>query len=179
MRLVTSITKHALGVRDRIHLRKTLRLGSVFFVAAPAEVGYVRQLGHIGNGVVSVFSQGAMAGLATNLRVLSPAMRLGFGIVAEDALASASIGNGERADHVDCTCPIVSKFPKVLGHHGGAENQKNTHSRQQDQPRANQVSRIPEKATQCHPPIQIRYFCLYLRRAEGLPQAWLSLLVQD
>ena len=132
---------------------KALRLGSVFFVAAPAEVGDVGQLGHIGFGVVRVFGQGAVAGLATNARVLSPVVRLGFFVVADGALAAAGIGNGKRADHVERTRPIMSVFPKVLGHHGGAENQENSHPRQQDQPGANQVSRIPEKATQRHPPI--------------------------
>ena len=36
VRLVTSVAKHALRMRDRIDLGKPFRLGSVFFVAAPA-----------------------------------------------------------------------------------------------------------------------------------------------
>ena len=108
---------------------------------APAEVGYVGQLGQIGNGVVSAFGQEAVAGFASHFRMLP---HLGFLIVAEDALASVSIGNRERANHVERTSRVVSIFPKVLGHHSGAANQENTHSRQPAQPRANQVSRIPE-----------------------------------
>ena len=78
VRLVASVAKHALRVRDRIYLGKALGLGSVFFMAAPAEVGDIGQLGHIGNGVVSMFGQGAVAGFATNARVLTPVVRLGF-----------------------------------------------------------------------------------------------------
>jgi hypothetical protein len=79
--------------------------------------------------------------------MLAPVMHLGFLVVAEGALASASIGNGERGDHVERTGPVVSVFPKVLGHHGGADNQEDNHSGQQDQRGTNQMSRIPEKAT--------------------------------
>ena len=131
-------------MRDRIYLGKALGLGSVFFMAAPAEVGDIGQLGHVGNGIVSVFGQGSVAGFATNTRVLTPVVGLGLFLVAGDALASAGIGHGEGADHVEGARPVVSVFPEVLGHHGGAENQENSHSRQQDQPRTNQVPGIPE-----------------------------------
>ena len=153
MRLVTSVTKHALGVRNGFYLGKTFGLGRVFFVAAPAQVGDVGQLGHIGDRVIRMFGQRSVTGLATNSRVLSAAMHLGFILVAGGALASAGIGNWERGNGVERTRRVMSVFPKVLGHHGGAENQENTHCRQQDQPGTNQVSRISEKATQCHPPI--------------------------
>jgi hypothetical protein len=91
MRLVAGVTKHALGMRDRIYLGKTLGLGGVFFMAAPAEVGDSGELGHIGNGVVSVLGQGAVTGLASNTSMLSPTMRLGFFIVARRTFASAGI----------------------------------------------------------------------------------------
>jgi hypothetical protein len=144
MRLVASAAKHALRMRDRIYLGKVLGLGCVFLMAAPAEVGDIGQLGHVGNGIVSVFGQGAMAGFATNTRVLTPVVGLGLFLVASDALASAGIGHWERTDHVERARAVVSVFPEVLGHHGGAENQENPHSRQQDQPGANQVPGIPE-----------------------------------
>lgn len=91
-----------------------------------------------------MFGQGSVAGFATNTRVLTPVVGLGLFLVAGDALASAGIGHGEGADHVEGARPVVSVFPEVLGHHGGAENQENSHSRQQDQPRTNQVPGIPE-----------------------------------
>jgi hypothetical protein len=122
VRLVTNVAKHALRMRHRIHLGKSLGLSSVFLMAASAEVGYVRQFGDIGDGVVRVFGQGAVAGLAGDTRVLSPVMHLGLLIVAEAAFGSARIGNGVRVDHVERTHTIVSIFSKVLGHHGGANN---------------------------------------------------------
>ena len=140
MRLVTRIAKHALGMRDRIYLGKGFRLGSVFFMAAPAEVADVGQLGHIRLGVVSVFGQWSVAGLTTNARMLTRVVRLGFFFVADGAVALAGIGDGERADHVKRARPVVSVFTKVLRHDGGAENQENSRRRQQDQSGANQVA---------------------------------------
>jgi len=151
--LVTGVANHALGVRDGIHLGKPFRLCSVFFMAATAEVGYVGQFRHVGNGVFSVFGQGAVACLTMYIGMLTRVMYLGFLVVAESALASASIGNGERGDHIECTGSVVSIFPKVFGYYGGTNNQENNNSGQQDERGANQVSRISEKATQCHPPI--------------------------
>ena len=91
MRLVTRVAKHSLRVCDGIDLGKRFWLGSVFFMAAPAEVGDSGELGHIGNGVVSVLGQGAVTGLASNTSMLSPTMRLGFFIVARRTFASAGI----------------------------------------------------------------------------------------
>jgi len=133
VRLVTSVANHALGVGDGIYLGKAFRLGGVFFMAAPAEVGYVGQLGHIRNGVVSVFGQGAVACLTMHIRVLTPVMHFGFLVMAEGALGSAGIRNGERGDHVERTGPVVSVFPKVFGNHCGADNQEDNHSGQQDE----------------------------------------------
>ena len=179
VRLVTSVAKHALGVRDRIDLGKALRLGSVFFMAAPAEVGDVGQLGHIGDGVVRMFGQGSVAGLATNSRMLSPVMHLGFFFVAGGALASAGIGNGQRADHVERARPVVSVFPKVLGHHGGAENQEDSHSPPARPARDESGVQNSGKSDSMPSPNLKRYSCPHLRRAKGLPQVWLLLFVQD
>jgi len=151
VRLVTSVANHALGVRYGIHLGKGFRLGSVFFMAAPAEVGDIGQFGHVGDGVVHMFGQGAVACLTMYTRMLTCVMHLGFLVVADRALASASIGNGERGDHVKRTRPVVSVFSKVFGYHNGPDNQEDNHSRQQDERGTNQVSGISEKATQCHP----------------------------
>ncbi len=164
MRLVTSVANHALGVRHRIHLGKSLGLGGVLFMAAPAEVGHVRQLGNIGNGIVRVFGQGAVAGLAAHARVLPRVMHLGFIGVAEGALACPRIGNRQGGDHVKRTRPVVSILPKVFGHHGGADNEEDDDSRQQDQRGSNQVCRISEKATQCQPPSQAVYLSAFAAR---------------
>jgi len=120
--LVTSVANHALGVRDGIHLGKPFRLGGVFFMAATAEVGYVGQLGHVGDGIVNVFGQRAVACLTMHIRMLARVMNLRLLVVAEGALASASIGDGERGDHVERTRPVVSIFPKVFGYHSGTNN---------------------------------------------------------
>ena len=86
MRLVTSVAKHSLGVRHGIHLRKSLGLGRIFFVAAAAEVGDVGQLGHIPTFGLDVFGLGTVAGLTMHPCVFSGVMHFDFGIMAEGAL---------------------------------------------------------------------------------------------
>lgn len=151
MRLVTRVAKHSLRVRDGIDLGKPFRLGGVLFVAPPAEVGDVRQLGGIAAFSLHMFGLRTVAGLASHPRMLSRVMNFGFSIVAEGALASTRIGNRRRGNHVQRSRPVVSVLAKVLGYHGGANDEEDHHSSQKDQSGTNQVSRIPEKATQSHP----------------------------
>jgi hypothetical protein len=144
VRLVTVIAKHALGVRGRFHLRETLGLGGVFFMAAAAEVRHVRQLGDVRGWVAHVSSQRAVTSLASHTRVLSAAVNLGFLFVAQSALGMSGVGDRTTTDHRQRAGAVVPVFPKVFGHHKGAQNQENSHAGKQNQRRANQVSRIPE-----------------------------------
>jgi hypothetical protein len=57
-----------------------------------------------------------MTGLAGDVRMLATAMRLGFLIVAKDALAVPSVGDGASADHIERARPVMSVHPKVLRH---------------------------------------------------------------
>ena len=177
VRLVTSVAKHPLRVRHRIDLGKSLGLRSVFFVAAAAEVGDIGQLGNIATFGLHMFRLGTVAGLASHPRMLSRVMHFGFGIVAEGALASARIGDRRGGDHVQRSRPVVSVFAKVFGYHDGANNQEDHHSGQQNQGRTNQVSRISEDATQCHPQIQMVLLSA-LTAGQGPPQASLCLTGQ-
>ena len=83
-------------------------------------------LGTFAPGSSSVFGQGAMAGLASHTRMFSGVVHFGFLLVAERALASARIGDGQGRDHVKGARPVVSVFAKVFGHHGGAKIRKTT-----------------------------------------------------
>ena len=122
MRLMTCVAKHSLRVRDGIHLRKPFRFGSVFFMAAAAEVGNVRQLGNISAFRLDMLGLGTVAGLAGHSRVFSRIMNFGFGIVAECTLASARIGDRRSGDHVQGSRPVMSVLTKVFGNHGGAND---------------------------------------------------------
>ncbi len=159
MRLMTSVAKHSLRVRNGIDLRKPFRFGSVLFMAAAAEVGDVRQLGNIAAFSLDMLGLGTVAGLAGHSRVLSRVMNFGFGLVAESALASARIDDRRGGNHVQSSRPVMSVFTEVLGNHGGANDQEDNQSSQKDQSWTNQVSRISEKATQCHPQNLSRYSC--------------------
>ena len=175
---MTSVARHALRVRHGIDLGKTLGLGSIFFVAAAAEVGDIGQLGDVPTFCLNVFCLGTVAGLASHSRMFSRVVHLGFGIVAEGALASARIGDGRGHDHVQGSRAIVSVEAKVLGDHDGANNQEDHHSGQKNECRANQMSRIPEDATQCHPQKIETALLSAMTAGLGPPQASLCLIGQ-
>lgn len=153
MWLMTSVAGHALRVRHSSDLGNSLGFGSIFFMAAAAEIGDIGQLGNVATFRLYVFCLGTVAGLARHTRMFSRIVHFGFGIVAERALASARIGDWRRRDHVQGSRAVVSVEPKVFGNHGGANDEEDNQSSQKDQSGTNQVSRIPEKATQCHPHI--------------------------
>jgi hypothetical protein len=144
VRLVTVIAKHALGVHGRLHLREAPGLGAVFFMAAAAEVRHIRQLGDVRGWVANVFGQRAVASLAGHPRVLSAPVSLGFRFVAQSALGMPGVGDRTTTDHRQRAGAVVPVFPEVCRYHKGAQNQESSHAGQQNQRRANQVSRIPE-----------------------------------
>jgi hypothetical protein len=168
VRLVTRVAKHSLRVRDGIDLGKPFRLGGVFFVAPPAEIGDVGKLGDVAAFSLHMFGLRAMAGFASYTRMFARLMGLGFGIVAEGALVVPSIGNRRCGNHVQRTRPVVPIFAKVFGDHGGANDEEDNQSSQKDQRGTNQVSRIPEKATQSHPQNLKRNSCPHEREAQSL-----------
>jgi len=117
-------------MRDRIHLGEALGLGGILFVATPAEVGHIGQLGDMGRGVIRMLGQRSMARLAGHSRVLAAAVHFALCVVTHHTLFVAGISNRPGGDHVERTRAVVSIFPKVLGHHQGAENQKGSQSSQ-------------------------------------------------
>jgi hypothetical protein len=125
---MTSVAEHALRVRHGIDLGKSLGLGSIFFVAAAAEIGDIGQLGNVATFCLNVFCLGTVAGLAGHTRMFSCVVHFGFGIVAEGALASARVGDWRGRYHVQGSRAIVSVQAKVFGYHDGANNQKDHHS---------------------------------------------------
>jgi hypothetical protein len=168
VRLMTSIARHSLRVRDGIDLRKPFRFCSVFFMTAAAEVDDVRQLGNIAAFSLDMFGLGTVTGLAGHSLVLSRIMNFGFCVVAESALASSRIGDRRGGNHVQRSRPVVAIFPKIFGDHGGAHDEEDHNSSQKDQRGTNQVSRIPEKATQGHPQNLKRNSCPHEREAGSL-----------
>ena len=128
VRLMTSVAGHAFRVRHGIDLGKSLGLGSIFFMAAAAEIGDIGQLGDVPTFCLNVFCLRTVAGLAGHARMLSRIMHFGFGIVTEGALASARVGDWRGRDHVQGSRAIVSVQAKVFGYHDGANNQEDHHS---------------------------------------------------
>ena len=159
MRLMTTVAEHSLRVRDGIDLRKPVGFGTVFFMAAAAEICDVGKLRNIAAFSLHMFGLGTVAGLASHSRVLSRVMNFGFGIVADSALTAPGIGNRRGGNHVQRSRPVVPVFTKVFGDHDGANDKEDNQSGQKDQSRTNQVSRIPEKATQSHPQNLKPYSC--------------------
>ena len=131
-------------MRHCIHLGEALGLGGILFVAAPAKVGHLRQLGYVGSGVVSVLGQRPVTGFAGDIRMLAATVHFAFLIVALEALLVAGIGDGASADHFERARPIVPIFPKVFRHYHSPNQQEHHQPGNQDQRGANQVSGIPE-----------------------------------
>ena len=129
VRRMTGVAKHALGMRHCIHLREARGFGGVLFVAAPTEIGHVRQLGHMGDGVGSVLGERPMAGLAPDTGMLAATVHLALLIVALAALLMPGIGDGASADHLECARPVVSVFPEVLRHYDDPDEQEHCQPR--------------------------------------------------
>ena len=116
-------------MRHRSYLGEALGLGGILFVAAPAKVGHIRQLGNVGGWVVSVLGQRSMAGLAGDVCMLPPTMRLGLRIVALEALLMPGVGDGASADHIQRARPVMSVFPKIFRHYDSPDDQEHRQPR--------------------------------------------------
>ncbi len=157
MRLMTGVAERAAGVFGRHYLGEASGFGRVFFVAAPAEVGHVRQLRLVRRRVVrqGVDRLRSMAGFAGDVCVLSRCARFGLVVVAHDALVLPGVGNGAGADPFQGGRVVVPVFAKGFRNERGADHQKDGESGQQNGRGTDQVSRIPKKLTQRHyPPFQ-------------------------
>ena len=128
VRLMALVADHASGMLGGCHLGKVPRFGCILFVATPAEIRDVRQLGNVRRGVVGVFRQWAMARFARDVSMLAGCARLRFTIVAENAGVLAGIRDGPLADHSERPRAIVAILPEGFRHNRAAHREENTES---------------------------------------------------
>ena len=97
---------------------KSLGLAASFSWQRQQRLATSGSLGTLATGSSACLANGPWQALASDARMLSTVMHLGFLLVTDGALASARHRKwGSAADHVERARPVVSVFSKVLGHH--------------------------------------------------------------
>jgi len=138
------VAGHTAGMVGADYLRESLGLGLVLLMAADAQGCDFWKCGFEGSGVVGMFGQGSMAGLAGNVGVFALGADLGFLLVAHDAGGLAGVGDGVLADRCQGARTIVTVLAEAFGHDRAANHHEYPESGQQDQGRPDQMSRIAE-----------------------------------
>lgn len=129
-------------------LWKVLRLGGVFLMAAPAEIGHIRELGSDRGRIAGVLGQRTVASLARHMRMLPGRPRLGLIVVAHHASLLTGVTDRARAHEIERPRPVMAIFAEVFGDDGGPQDQKKAHGGDENQCRANQVSPFMNQTTQ-------------------------------
>ena len=93
VRLMAGIADHAGGVLGGGHLRETLRLSGVFFMAPAAEIGDIGEFRDVADGIVGMLGQRPVTGLAGYVRMFARRPHLGFVLMAKNAGGLAGVGN--------------------------------------------------------------------------------------
>jgi len=132
VRLMALIAGHAAGMLGRSHLGEASWLGRVLFVATPAEVGDVRQLGNVRRGIVRVLRQGSVTRFARYVSVLAGCARLGFVVMAENAGVLPGECDGPLPDHGKRSRTIMTVLSKSLGDNRATYHQKYGQASQQN-----------------------------------------------
>ena len=148
MRLMTGVAGHPAGVLGGDHLWKTAGLGGVLFMAAPAEIGDIRAFRDVGGGIVGVLGEGPVAGLAGDVRMLAGFAGVSLVVVAHDAGILAGIGDGPLPYGGERARAVVAVLAEVLGDHRAADRQEKAESGQEDDGRANEMSRVVKQTAQ-------------------------------
>jgi hypothetical protein len=138
--LVARIAEHAPGVFGRDHLREARWFGRILLMTAPAQVGDIGQLRHVGHWVVRMFREGAMAGFAGDVRVLSHRARLSLIVVAEHARVLPGKSHGTRPDGIECGWAVVPVLAKPFGNDKGTDEQENAKDGRQNDRWPDQMS---------------------------------------
>jgi hypothetical protein len=93
-------------------------------VTQPAKIGDVEFLGDNRTGIGGMLGLRTVAGFARDARMLSFATRFSLGVVTDEAVALASVVDGQRANCVEGSGSVVSIFSEGLGNNGAANDQE-------------------------------------------------------
>jgi hypothetical protein len=148
VRLMTGITGHVAHMFGGHHLRESFWFGGVFFVAAPAESGDIRQVGLDRAWVIGMLSLWPVAGLAGYVGVTAGGSDLGLFIMAADTSVLAGEGNGTLANHCERARAIVPILAERLGDDRLAQQQKDSHGGDENYHQPRQMERVSKKTAQ-------------------------------
>lgn len=142
MRLMAGVAEHAARVLRGSDLREAVRLGCVFFVAPPAEVGDVGELRLVSRRVVGggVLRLRSVTGFAGDVGVAAGGADLGLVVVAKRAGVLAGVRDGPLPDHVERRRPVMAIFAESFRNDGGANYQKKTEPGQEHERWADQMA---------------------------------------
>ena len=133
------------------YLGEGFGLRLVFLMAAHAQGGDLGECRLECGGIVGMFGERAVAGLAGDVGVLALGADLRLIIVAHDAGVLAGVGNGVLADGREGAGAVVSVLAEAFGHDGAADHHENAEAGQQDQGGPDQVSGIAEESLHSFP----------------------------
>lgn len=129
VRLVAVVALGAAGMFRGHDLREPTGFGRVLLMAAAAEIGHVRKFGNDG-WVVGMRRLRSVTGLARDVGVLTGFAGVDLFVMAHGAGYLAGVRNGVLADKIERGWPVVAVPAEILGHHCGADQQKDTHGGQ-------------------------------------------------
>jgi len=127
------------------HLRKGFRFGGVRLVTTDAECGRVWFHGFVGEWVVGVRGERAVAGFAGNLGVLSLTLRFGLFVVAGFAGFMPGERDGPGADIVEGRGAVVSILPESGRDDDFPDGQEGDHKDGSHQDQADEMLRFLEE----------------------------------
>jgi hypothetical protein len=148
--LVAGIAQHTGRVLRGYDLRKSRGLGRILFMAAAAEIGDVRQFGHVGR-ILGVFGERSVAGFASDVGVLAGGADLGLVVVAHHAGVLPGISDRTGTDQLQRAGAGVAVLAEALGDYRGADYQKSAERAEEDHCWTKQVHPIAKQTLQNHP----------------------------
>jgi hypothetical protein len=95
---------------------------------------------------------GAVAGLARDVGVASGGADFGLIVMAHHAGVLSGIGDRARADHIESGGPVVAVLAEAFGDDGGADDEEEAESGEEDQGRADEVPGVTHDTFQTATP---------------------------
>jgi hypothetical protein len=124
MRLVAGVTELPSRVFCGIDLRKIVRFGDIFRVAANAEFGDVGKLRRHARGIVGVPREGSVAGFTVDMSVDTSCLDVCFfGVAAFAGLVARKV-DGQGGNFGEGVATEVAVAAETFGDECGSENQE-------------------------------------------------------
>jgi hypothetical protein len=142
---MTGVAELAAGMFLGVNLRETLRLGDIFGMAANAKVYDVGPFRPETGGIVRVFGEGPVTGLAIDPGVDTASFGVGYiGVTALTGLVT-SVGERMRSGLRQGVTPIVPVLAKAFREESAAQDNKENHAGEENRGHAKQMRDVFER----------------------------------